>query len=181
MAGAAARGAGLVALAVAIGVVLLWLGDDDGARLAASQKQAATQSDPSGKPAAKKPAKKPARPATSSTATSTSTSTTMSSTTTTTAFIEPADVTVLVLNGTDKANQARPLTTKLRAAGYDTLTPSDAPRRTTSAVVCWPEFQAAGPALAAATGLDATVGLLEEGSGLPGAAEASCIVVIGAP
>lgn len=168
MVGAAARGAGLVALAVAIGLVLMWVGDDDGARLAANRKPAKTE---------------PARTSTSSSAptSSTTTSSTSTTTTTTAAGINAGDVRVLVLNGTEKPNQARPLTNKLRDAGYQTLTPSDAPRRATSVVLCKPAFEAAEQALLAATGLDGTVGELSEDSDMPGAPDADCIVVIGAP
>lgn len=167
MVGAAARGAGLIALAVGIGVVLMWVGDDDGAGAAAGRREATTST---------------GRRATTSSSTPASTSTSSSSTTTTTAVaaVAPSSLKVLVLNGTEKPNQARPLSARLREAGYQTLTPSDAPERSGSVLFCRPAAQGGAAALAAATGLSPSVEALDDDSDLPGADEADCVVVIGA-
>jgi len=173
MVGAAARGAGLIALAVGIGLVLMQFDGDGDTRLAANRRSAGSATTTAAEE--KKPARSTSTSSTSSTSTSTST------TTTTVAAVPPADVTVLVLNGTEKPNQARPLSARLAEAGYQTLTPSDAPRTTQSLVLCRPEVASAAPALVAATGLPATPGELGDPSDLPGAAGADCVVVIGAP
>lgn len=152
MLGAAARGTGLIALAVAIGIVLLQYSDEGPDRLAGSR-------EPAGAPLAE--------PSTSST------------TSTTAGPRPPAEVTVLVLNASGRANQARPMSERLGVVGYRTLEPGNAPRRPDTVVLCRAAFEREAPALVAATGLPAEVGELPANSALPGAGEADCVVVIG--
>lgn len=106
----AARGAGLVALAVILGIVLLQVIDDgtsgpigDGG---SSGKGVATSS-----------------------TTTTGGSSTTSTTKVGTPARPPAQVEVLVLNGSGKPGVAKTLSNKLQANGYQTLAPADAPKR----------------------------------------------------
>ena len=102
----AARGAALVAAAVIIGIVLLQVIDDgnDG------------------------PVGDGATTTTTTVATSTPSDTTGGTTATTKAVATPpAEVSVLVLNGSGRAGVASTLTNELKAQGYKTLPPSNAP------------------------------------------------------
>jgi hypothetical protein len=107
----AARGAGLIGLAVIIGIVLLQVIDDgtsgpigDGGSVSAG-----------------------------GTTNTTAGGDTSSSTTTTTAATpakQPAEVAVLVLNGSGRPGAATAQSNALKAKGYQTLVPADAPERT---------------------------------------------------
>ncbi|MGH8998846.1 MAG: LytR C-terminal domain-containing protein [Acidimicrobiia bacterium] len=161
MFGAAARGSGLIALAVVIGIVLLQVSDDSTEQASGGRElgQPVGTEDPS-----------PAEP---------SSTTTTGPVTTTAMTLGPADVTVLVLNGSGRDLQAGPLSERLAVVGYQTLEAGNAPLRETSVVLCRPSHSGAADALVAATGLTAEVETLEDDSGFPGAAEADCVVVIG--
>jgi hypothetical protein len=132
--GAFARGTGLIAVALLIGIVLLQWSD------ATTDAAAGGQPPPAGTPVAPP-----------------------STTTTTTAPPgprAPASLAVLVLNATGKNQQAKPMADRLAVVGLD--------REAT--------------ALVAATGLPAKAGVLDEAaaSGMEGASEADCVVIIGA-
>ena len=164
---AAVRGTGLIAVAVVIGIVLLQLSDNNAQPLAAGGEAVAVDEDPA----------------------SGMTTTTAAPVTTTTvtpaagAAAEPEaqgkDVTVLVLNGSGRNKQAGPMSERLNAAGYQTLEPGNASLRDESIVLCRPDHaDDAGP-LAAATGLNASTGTLEDDD-FPDAGDAGCVVIIGA-
>ena len=153
--GAFARGTGLIAVALVIGIVLLQWSD------------ASTDAAAGGAPP---PVGTPVAPET---------------TTTTTAPPgpkAPAEVTVLVLNATGKNQQAKPMSDRLAVVGYRTLTPGNATRRPDSVVLCKAGLDSEASALVAATGLPATTGVLDEAAaaGMEGAPEADCVVIIGA-
>ena len=156
--GAFARGTGLIAVALVIGVVLLqW---SDASTDAAAGGQPPSVGTPEGPP----------------------------ETSTTTASTAPAgprapgDVAVLVLNGSGKSQQAGPMSERLKVVGYRTLTAGNASRRADSVVLCRPGLEREASALVAATGIPATAGVLDEAAatGMEGAAEADCVVIIGA-
>lgn len=154
MLGAAARGTGLIAVAVAIGIVLLQYSDDPASRLAGGGGERAADAPVGGS----------------------STSTTV----TTAAVRAPSDVTVLVLNASGRNNQARPMSERLGVVGYRTLEPGNASVRSATTVACRAGFEREGAALVAATGLPAETGELGARAGLPAEAErADCVVVIG--
>lgn len=160
MLGAAARGTGLIAIAVVIGVVLLQLSDDSTQPLAAGGEAVEVDA--------------PASEAVSTTTTPAPTTTTV-----TTAAAAPAkDVTVLVLNGSGRNKQAAPMSERLSAIGYRTLEPGNASRREASIVLCRPDHAGDADALVAATGLTASTGTLDDAD-FPDAGEADCVVIIG--
>jgi hypothetical protein len=153
--GAFARGTGLIAVALVIGIVLLQWSD------------ASTDAAAGGAPP---PVGTPVAPP---------------ETTTTTAPAgpkAPANLAVLVLNATGKNQQAKPMSDRLAVVGYRTLTPGNATRRPDSVVLCKAGLDQEAGALVAATGLPATTGVLDEAaaSGMEGASEADCVVIIGA-
>src|SRR5690349_23119516 len=114
--GAFARGTGLVAVALVIGIVLLQWSD------ASTDAAAGGQPPPAGTPVAPPE----------------------STTTTTTAPAgprPPAQVAVLVLNATGKSNQAKPMSDRLGVVGYHTLTPGNAARRPDTTVLCRPGLE----------------------------------------
>ena len=156
--GAFARGTGLIAVALAIGIVLLQWSD------------ASTDAAAGGRPPV---VGTPAAP-------------TESSTTTVTAAPAgpraPAELTVLVLNASGRNNQAKPMSDRLAVVGYRTLTPGTTARRPDSVVLCKPGLGREATALVAATGLPATKQTLDAAAaaGLQGAAQADCVVIIGA-
>ncbi|HEY4408348.1 MAG TPA: LytR C-terminal domain-containing protein [Acidimicrobiia bacterium] len=159
MLGAFARGTGLVAVALVIGIVLLQWSD------ASTDAAAGGQPPPAGTPVA------PSE----------------SSTTTTTAPPgprPPAQVAVLVLNGTGKNAQAKPMADRLAVVGYHTLTSGTVSKRADTVVLCRPGLDREAAALVAATGLGpaATTGTLDGAvaTGLPGAGAADCVVILGA-
>ena len=153
--GAFARGTGLIAVALVIGIALLQWSD------ASTDAAAGGQPPPVGTPVAPPEA------------------------TTTTAPAgprAPASLAVLVLNATGKNQQAKPMSDRLAVVGYRTLTPGNTARRADSVVLCKPGLDKEAAALVAATGLPATAGVLDEmaAAGMEGASEADCVVVIGA-
>ncbi|HVW32996.1 MAG TPA: LytR C-terminal domain-containing protein [Acidimicrobiia bacterium] len=159
MLGAFVRGTGLVALALVIGLVLLqW---SDGSTDAA----AGGITPPTGTPVAvtEPPATTPSTVA---------------------GPRPPADVAVLVLNGTGKNNQAKPMSDRLAVVGYHTLTPGTTAKRADSVVLCRPGLDREATALVAATGLPATTAVLDDaargGFTVTDSAAADCVVVIGA-
>jgi len=160
MLGAFARGTGLVAVALVVGIVLLQWSD------------ASTDAAAGGRPPV---AGTPAAPGT--TATSAATATTGPA-----GPRPPSAISVLVLNGSGRNNQAKPMSDRLTVVGYRTLTPGTVARRDASAVLCRPGLTREAGALVAATGLPAQPGTLEDATaaGFPGAGPADCVVVIGA-
>ena len=156
--GAFARGTGLIAVALVIGIVLLQWSDT------ATDAAAGGAPPPAGTPLAL-----PAE------------STTTTVTTAPAGPKAPADLAVLVLNATGKNAQAKPLSDRLAVVGYRTLTPGNATRRDESVALCRPGLEEEATALVAATGLPATIGVLDESAaaGMDGAADADCVVIIG--
>ena len=155
IAGAFARGSGLIAMALVLGIVLLQWSD------ASTDVAAGGQVPAVGTPVAP-----------------------TETTTTTTAPAgpkAPAEITVLVLNATGKNQQAKPMTDRLAVVGYKTLTPGNASRRPDSVVLCRPGLDQEATALVAATGLPATTGVLDDtaAAGIEGAPDATCVVIIG--
>ena len=73
---------------------------------------------------------------------------------------------------------------RLAVVGYHTLTPGNASRRADTVVLCRPGLDREAAALRAATGLGSSVtaGPLDAAmaSGLPGAAAADCVLILGA-
>jgi LytR cell envelope-related transcriptional attenuator len=154
--GAFARGTGLIAVALVIGVVLLqW---SDASTDVAAGGQVPTVGTPVAAPeTTTTTAAPPAGPRT------------------------PADLTVLVLNATGKNQQAKPMSDRLAVVGYKTLTPGNASRRPDSVVLCKPGLDQEATALVAATGLPATTAPLDDAAatGMEGASQADCVVIIG--
>lgn len=145
--GAAARGTGLVALAVAIGIVLLQYSDDPAPdRLSAGRA-----------PAANSPLA------------------VSSSTTTTTSGPRPAtEVRVLVLNASGRPGVAGDMARRLEVVGYQTLEPGNAPVRPQTTAGCRPGFEREAAALVSATGLPAETG--DPGALLPAEADCVVII-----
>jgi dienelactone hydrolase len=158
MLGAFARGTGLVAVALVIGIVLLQWSD------ASTDAAAGGQAPVLGTPVAP--------PETSTTTASTAPAGPRA----------PADLAVLVLNATGLSNQAKPMSDRLAVVGYRTLTPGNATRQPDSVVLCRSGLDQEAAALVAATGLPAKTQLLDEAaaSGMDGGAQADCVVIIGA-
>lgn len=152
----AVRGAGLIALAVVIGVVLLNVVDTG-------------NKGPIGDGGKAK-----ATPASSSTKGSTSTTTTGRQA----AVRPPAQVQVLVLNGSDTVGAAKAMTQKLQPAGYQTLPPTDGPKRTGTVVWFTPGFERECTALATAVGGAPKVEAVPNPPPA-GTDRANCVVVIG--
>ena len=127
--GAVLRGVLLTALAVAVGIGVL-----------SSISRIHTTTNPTA--------------AVSASSTTTTAAPAPSTTTTTLATHPPASVRVLVANGTCTSGAAGKLATKLRADGYDTLSPTDtsSPAKA-SAVYYVPGYQGDADALASASGL----------------------------
>jgi hypothetical protein len=156
--GAFARGTGLIALALVIGIVLLQWSDTSTDAAAGGRL-----------PVVGTPVAPP-------------------ETTTTTAAPTPAgprapaDLAVLVLNASGKSNQAKPMSDRLGVVGYRTLTPGNAARRPDSVVLCKPGLDREAAALVAAPGLPAKAAVLDAAAaaGMDGAAPADCVVIIGA-
>ena len=158
----AARGAALIGVAVIIGIVLLQVIDDgtsgpigDGGAVSAGG---------------------------STNTTSTTAGSGTSSTTTTTAATPakaPAAVAVLVLNGSGRPGAATRQSNTLKAKGYQTLTPADAPRRTGNIVYFKPGFDR--ECTTVATSVDGAPKVEAFPSPAPtGSANASCVVILGA-
>jgi hypothetical protein len=147
--GQAARGTGLIGVAVLLGIVLLQF-TDEGSDGATSQ-----------------PRGRPLSPSSSST------------TTTATGPRQPAAVRVVVLNASGRARQAGPLSDRLAAVGYQMLPAGTIDRAPRSVVYFRPGFEPEARALAAATGLSPAVRPLESAGSLPEVEGADCVVVIG--
>jgi len=159
MLGAFARGTGLVAVALVIGIVLLQWSD------ASTDAAAGGRPPVAGTPAAS-----------GATATSATTATTGPA-----GPRPPSGVSVLVLNGSGRNNQAKPMSDRLGVVGYRTLPPGTVAVRADSVVLCRAGLDREAGALVAATGLPAKAGTLDAATaaGLPGAGPADCVVVIG--
>jgi dienelactone hydrolase len=156
MFGAFARGTGLIAVALALGIVLLQWSD------ASTDVAAGGEVPVAGTPV-----------------------TPVEATTTTSAPAgprAPGEVAVLVLNGTGRNAQAKPMAERLAVVGYRTLTPGNAARRADTVVLCRPGLDSEAAALVAATGIPAATGVLDDtaAAGMEGAAEADCVVILGA-
>ena len=152
--GAFARGTGLIAVALVIGIVLLQWSDTS------TDAAAGGAPPPTGTPVAPE---------------------TTTATTAPPGPKAPAELAVLVLNASGKNLQAKPMSDRLAVVGYRTLTPGNATRRPDSVVLCKAGLDSEAAALAAATGLPATTGVLDEAAaaGMEGASEADCVVIIG--
>jgi hypothetical protein len=162
VAGSAARGAALILLAVVIGIVLLQV-IDDGTDGPIGDGNVNTND------------------TTATTAPSGETGGTGSSTTSTTAATPakpPAEVAVLVLNGSGRAGAAATQTNSLKAAGYQTLTPSDAPRREGNIVYFKPGFDRECTTIAGLVGGAPTVEPVPDPPP-DGSENASCVVILG--
>jgi LytR cell envelope-related transcriptional attenuator len=158
----AARGAALIGLAVIIGIVLLQVIDDgtsgpigDGGSVAAGG---------------------------TSDTTSTAAGSDGSSTTSTTAAAPvkpPAEVAVLVLNGSGRPGAATAQSNTLKAKGYQTLTPADAPARTGNIVYFKPGFDR--ECTTVSTSVDGAPKVEPIPDPAPtGSETASCVVILGA-
>ena len=156
----AARGALLIGVAVIIGIVLLQVIDDgtsgpigDGSSVSAG----------------------------GTTATTAPTTDSSGGTTTTTASTPvkpPAEVAVLVLNGSGRPGAATAQSNALKAKGYQTLTPADAPERTGSVVYFKPGFDR--ECTTVSTNVDGAPKVEPIPSPPPtGSETASCIVILG--
>ncbi|MBM3674272.1 MAG: LytR family transcriptional regulator [Actinobacteria bacterium] len=150
----AARGAVLIGIAVIIGIVLLQVID-------------AGSGEPIGDGGG------------ASTETTTTTTTGASSTTsTTTAAKPPAQVSLLVLNGSGRSGAATALTNTLKAKGYPTLTPADAPARTGTVVYFKPGSDRECATVATAVGGSPKVEAIPSPAPT-GSENASCVVLLG--
>jgi hypothetical protein len=152
----AARGALLVGLAVVIGIVLLQVIDDG-------------TTGPIGDGGS------------SSNGTTATTSSGGGTTSTTSAVPEktPAEVAVLVLNGSGRAGAARAMTDSLKAKGYQTLTPADADGRTGTVVYFKTDLERECTTVATAVGGNPTVEPIPDPAPA-GSENASCVVILGA-
>jgi hypothetical protein len=147
----AARGAGLIGLAVIVGIVLLQVVDDGGGGSSGGGGGGG----------------------------GTPTVVTGDTTATTAAGRDPSQVRVLVLNAGQPSGAAGNLSNALRLNGYNTLTPTNDPvARQGVAVQCREGFDAEAAALAAAVGQGAVV---EPFPAEPPAeaADADCLVLLG--
>lgn len=128
---AAGRGAVLLAVAVVLGIVLLNAADDTPTGVSAG--------------------------GSATTSTTGRTSTTAAPTTIATLPQKtPAEVKLIAGNGTDVKGVARKATDELKAAGYNVLSPVDAPKVPVSAVYYVGEYSREAAAVAAQLGLPAT-------------------------
>jgi hypothetical protein len=146
LADAAVRGTGLVAVAVAIGIVLLQYSDDPTERTSAGRE--------------------PAVDAPLSAASST--------TTTTAGPRPPGEVRVLVLNASGRKGVAGDMAGRLQVAGYRTLEPGNTDVRPTTTVGCRPGFEREGAALASALGVPAEIA--DPGALLPADADCLVVI-----
>lgn len=157
----AARGAALIGVAIILGVVLLNAIDDG-------------NNGPVGD----------GGPASSTTSSSTTTTTvaqgsgaSTSSTTAKAAPIPPSQVTVLVLNGSGRDGVASTLTNTLKAKGYKTLAPNNAPAVRVGTVI----YAKAGKTAACTTLATSVPGAKVQAMPTPPpvATDADCIVLVG--
>lgn len=147
LASAAARGSGLVAVAVAIGIVLLQYSDEPRTEQRSSGKEPASEA-----PLA---------------ASSTTTSTVPGPR-------APADVRVLVVNASGRSGVAGEMTKRLEVVGYPALEPGNAALRPATTVGCREGFEREAEALVSATGLDAQ--LADPGDLLPTDADCVVVI-----
>jgi hypothetical protein len=159
VAGSAARGAALIALAVVIGIVLLQVIDDgttgpigDGNSVDAGGTTNTTA------PAA---------------GSSSTTSTTQAS-----PARPPAEVNVLVLNGSGRAGAATAQKNSLQSQGYQTETPADADRREGNVVYFKPGYDRECTTVAGLVGGAPTVEPMPDPPPT-GSENANCVVILG--
>jgi hypothetical protein len=164
VAGSAARGAALIALAVIIGIVLLQVIDDgtsgpigDGGNVSAGGTTPTTA-----------PTTDNGGDGSSST----------SSTTAATPAKQPAEVAVLVLNGSGRPGAATSRSNSLKAEGYQTKTPADAPQRQGTVVYYKPGYDRE------CTTVASIVGGAPQVQPIPnppptGSETANCVVILG--
>lgn len=160
MAFSAARGGGLIALAIVIGLVLLQVVDSSGGGASAEGISTTTTAPP----------------------TTTTPEDTTPEETTPPDTRPPSEIRVKVLNGVDPTQAlAGPLSEELRVAGYQTVAPADTATRQGTVVFCKAEFANDAPALALAVGEDVVVEPFPEPppEGADNVAEYDCLVVIG--
>lgn len=166
LANPAVRGGLLIAIAIIIGIVLLQAIDDGSGPIGDGGTTTTTI-------------------ASTTTTTAASTTTTRASTSTTKkggatgAVRPPAQVTALVQNGSGRSGAATTLTNQLRALGYQTLTPGDAPAQTGNTVYYASGFQKECTTLATVVGGTAAVKPMPSPTPT-GAERASCLIIIGA-
>ena len=158
----AVRGAALIGLAVIIGIVLLQVIDDgtsgpigDGGKVSAGGTTATT----------------------ATTATSNSTGTT-APTTAAAPVKPPAQVAVLVLNGSGRAGAATAESNSLKGGGYQTLTPADAAKRTGTVVYFKPGYDRECALVANTVGGNAKTEAIPSPPPT-GSQNASCVVILG--
>lgn len=150
----AGRGAILIGVAVIIGIVLLQLIDDGTTGPIGDGKKS----------------------------TETTVTTSSGKTTTTTSAVPvktPAQVPVLVLNGSGAQGAASSMTNTIKAKGYPTLTPADAPARTGSVVYFKPGVDRECTTLATSVGGNPQVAPIPTPAPT-GSENASCVVILGA-
>ena len=159
----AARGALLIGIAVIIGIVLLQVIDDGtSGPIGDGSVSAGGTTD-----------------TTSSTGGGDSSSSTTTPTTASTPVKPPAEVAVLVLNGSGRPGAATAQSNTLKAKGYQTLTPADTPRRAQGNIV----YFKAGfdrECTTVATNVDGAPKVEPVPSPPPtGSESASCVVILG--
>jgi hypothetical protein len=156
----AARGAALIGLAVVIGIVLLQVIDDgtsgpigDGGSVSAGG-------------------------TTDTTATTTDTTGGTTTTTAATPVKPPAEVAVLVLNGSGRPGAATAQANALKAEGYQTLTPADASERDGNIAYFKPGYDRECTTVANIVG-DGTTTEAIPSPPPTGSENASCVVILG--
>ncbi len=154
----AARGAGLVALAVIVGIVLLNAIDDGNDGQVGDGGGSSTST------------------TTTTLATGTGGSSSTSSTTKTLPVAAPAQITVRVLNGAGVDGVASTLTNTLKAKGYQTLPATNAPVR--KGTVVFAKSGKTGECTTVATSVPGAK-VQPMPAPIPGGTEADCIVVLG--
>src|SRR3954447_13703491 len=159
----AARGAALIAVAVIIGIVLLQYTDDG-------------TTGPVGDGGTGKGS---AGTTTSSSSSSATTAGSGGTTATTTAAKPPAQVTVLVLNGSGKPGAAATQTDLLKAKGYATLPAADAPAQQGTVVEFKPGYDRECATVATAVGGSPKVQAISDPPP-NGSDTANCVVILGA-
>jgi hypothetical protein len=157
----AVRGAALIGLAVIIGIVLLQVIDDgtsgpigDGGSVSAGGTTATT-----------------ATPSSNSTGTTVPT-------TAAAPVKPPAQVAVLVLNGSGRVGAATAESNSLKGSGYQTLTPADATKRTGNIVYFKPGYDRECALVANSVGGNAKTEAIPTPPPT-GSENASCVVIIG--
>ena len=159
---AAFLGAGLIAVAVVIGVVLLQIGDQNDNGPASATKSTSTTTTSTTKP--------------------TTTKTQPHNTTVTTAERAPSAVSLLVLNGGAASGKARDMDAYLKTKGYTNQgVPTDwtGHRQTGNTVYCREGLVREGTKLAALVGNVKKITVPYPSPGPPSSASHDCIVVMG--